>query len=131
MDFISKNVLIDGAHNPGGFKVLKKELLIFKKQRKIRNFIFVVGVQSDKDIKGMFKIINPLVSSIIFTKSDNPKASKPQELLRIFNKINYNKKSKAKIINNPKNALDYARKIIKKNELIVATGSIYMIGEVI
>ena len=131
MDFISKNVLIDGAHNPGGFKVLKKELLIFKKQRKIRNFIFVVGVQSDKDIKGMFKIINPLVSSIIFTKSDNPKASKPQELLRIFNKINYNKKIKTKIINNPKTALDYARKITKKNELIVVTGSIYMIGEII
>ena len=88
-------------------------------------------MQSDKDIKGMFKIINPLVSSIIFTKSDNPKASKPQELLRIFNKINYNKKIKTKIINNPKTALDYARKITKKNELIVVTGSIYMIGEII
>jgi len=131
MDFIEKNVLIDGAHNPDGFKVLKKELLIFEETRKIQNFIFVVGAQSTKDINEMLKIINPLVSSIIFTKSDNPKASKPQELLRIFNKINYNKKSKAKIINNPKNALDYARKIIKKNELIVATGSIYMIGEVI
>ncbi|HLC61777.1 MAG TPA: folylpolyglutamate synthase/dihydrofolate synthase family protein [Candidatus Nanoarchaeia archaeon] len=131
MDFIEKNVLIDGAHNPDGFKVLKKELLIFEETRKIQNFIFVVGAQSTKDINEMLKIINPLVSSIIFTKSDNPKASKPQELLRIFNKINCNKKSKAKIINNPKNALDYARKIIKKNELIVATGSIYMIGEVI
>ena len=105
--------------------------MIFEETRKIQNFIFVVGAQSTKDINEMLKIINPLVSSIIFTKSDNPKASKPQELLRIFNKINYNKKSKAKIINNPKNALDYARKIIKKNELIVATGSIYMIGEVI
>ena len=131
MDFISKNVLADGAHNPDGFRVLKKELLIFRKQRKINNFIFVIGVQSNKDIKEIFKIINPLVSSIIFTKSDNPKASKPEELLRIFNKINYNKKIKTKIINNPKTALNYAKKIAKKNDLIVVTGSIYMIGEVI
>ncbi len=131
MGFISKNVLIDGAHNPDGFKVLKKELYIFKKQRKINNFIFVVGVQSNKDIEDMFKIINPLVSSIIFTKSGNPKASKPQELLRIFNKINCNKKIKIKLIDNPKNALNYAKKNAGNGDLIVVTGSIYMIGEAI
>ncbi|MEK6891586.1 MAG: folylpolyglutamate synthase/dihydrofolate synthase family protein [Nanoarchaeota archaeon] len=131
MDFISRNVLADSAHNPDGFKVLKKELLIFKKQRKIKNFIFVVGVQSTKNVKLMLKIANPLVSSIIFTKSNNPKASEPQELLNIFNKINYNKKIKTKIINNPKDALNYAKKISGKNDLIVATGSIYMIGEII
>lgn len=129
MDFISRNVLIDGAHNPGGFKVLKKELLIFKKQRRIKNFIFVVSILTTKDIKNMLKIINPLVSSIIFTKSDNPKAARPEKLLKMFNEINKNKKIDKKTISNPKKALNYAKIIAKKSDLIVVTGSIYMIGE--
>ncbi len=131
MEFISKNVLADGAHNPDGFQVLKKELLIFKKKKKIKNFIFVIGVQSTKDIGLMFKIINPLVSSIIFAKSDNPKAAKSKDLMNIFNKSNRNNKINKKIIQNPKKALDYARKIARKNSLIVVTGSLYMVGEII
>jgi len=131
LDFIAKNVLIDSAHNPGGFRVLKKELMIFKIQRKIQNVIFVVGFQNDKDIDEIFKIIGPLASSIIFTKSGNTKAAKTKDLLRTFDKINKNHKINKKIINNPKNAMDYAKKIAEQNDLVVVTGSIYMIGEML
>ena len=34
-------------------------------------------------------------------------------------------------VNNPKMALNYAKKIAGKNDLIVITGSIYVVGEVI
>jgi len=129
MEFISRNVLADCAHNPAGFEALKKELLILKKQKNIENFIFVVGIQNDKEIATMLKVISPLISTIIFTKSRHEKATKPENLLKIFNKIN--KKIKTKIINNPKKALVYARKIANKNDLIVVAGSIYMVGEVI
>ena len=37
----------------------------------------------------------------------------------------------AKIINNPKEALSYAKKIAGRNDLVVVTGSIYMVGEVV
>ena len=131
LQFISKNILVDCAHNPSGFEILKKELMTIKKQRKIDKFIFVIGIQSDKNISIMLKIINPLVSVIIFTKSKHEKATEPNELLKIFNKINKNKKIKAKIINNPNKALNYAKKIVDKNDLIVVTGSIYLVGDVI
>ncbi len=131
LQFVSKNVLIDCAHNPSGFEVLKKELIILKNKKNIKNLIFVVGVQNTKDIEAIFKIINPLISTIIFTKSKNEKAAKPDELSRIFKKINNNKSIKTEIINNPKKALIYAKKIADKKDLVVVTGSIYMIGEVV
>ena len=131
LQFISKNVLVDCAHNPDGFKILKKELLIIKEQRKISNFIFVIGMQKDKDIEKMLKIINPIIGSMIFTKSNNEKSAKPQYLLKIFNKINKNQKINKKIIQTPRKALSYAKKFAGKNDLIVVTGSIYMVGEVI
>jgi len=131
LQFISKNVLIDCAHNPAGFEVLKNELKIIKNKKKIKGLIFVVGIQTTKDIKAMLKKINSLISKIIFTKSRNEKAAEPKELLRMFNEINKNKAIKIKLINNPKKALNYAKKIEGRNNLVVVTGSIYMVGEII
>src|SRR3989338_1518252 len=131
LQFISKNVLVDCAHNPSSFEVLRNELNVIKKQKNIKYFIFVVGIQSDKNITIMLKTVGPLISKIIFTKSKHEKASKPQYLLKIFNKVNKNKKFKTKIIENPKKALNYAKKIAGKNDLVVVTGSIYLAGEVV
>jgi folylpolyglutamate synthase/dihydropteroate synthase len=72
-----------------------------------------------------------LVSAIIFTKSKNKKAENPKQLLKIFNKINQNKPVKTKIIQNPRSAMGYARKISDKNDLVVVAGSIYLAGEMI
>ena len=131
LQFISKNVLVDCAHNHSSFEVLRNELNVIKKQKNIKYFIFVVGIQNDKNIPMMLKTINHLISTIIFTKSKNEKASKPQYLLEIFNKINTNKEIKTKIIQNSKKALSYAEKIAKKNDLIVVAGSIYLAGDII
>ena len=79
----------------------------------------------------MLKIISPIASAVIFTKSNNPKAAEPQYLLNKFNKMNIKKSIIKNIINNPKKALNYAKKITGKNDLVVVTGSIYMVGEVI
>ena len=86
MQFVSKNVLVDCAHNLSGFQSLKKELLLIKKQRNIENFVFVVAILNDKDIEAMLKTISPLVSTIIFTKPDNKRASSINELASIFKK---------------------------------------------
>ena len=125
--FLSKHVLIDCAHNPDGMKLLVNEL----KKLKFKEFIFVAGFSQDKDVKGILKIIQPLTSSIIFTKSKNEKASNPAQLLRAFNSLNKKNKINKLIIKNPKKALNYAKKISKKEDLIVVCGSIYMVGEVL
>jgi len=131
LQFVSKNVLIDCAHNPAGFEALKNEATAIKNKNKIKGFIFVVGIQADKDVKAMLKKINPLISKIIFTKSKNEKAAEPKDLLVMFNEINKNKSIKAKLINDPKKALNYAKKIAGRNDLVVVAGSIYMVGEIV
>ncbi len=149
LQFISKNVLVDCAHNPSGFEILKKELMLIKKQRNIQNFIFIFGIQSDKNIPLILKTIKSSVSTIIFTKSKHEKATKPQKLLKIFNTlenqrfsvprnfkkisraINKNKLIKTKTIENPRKALNYAKKIADKKDLVIVTGSIYLVGKVV
>ena len=97
----------------------------------------------------MLKTIKPLVSAIIFTNSRNEKAANPKKLLKIFNtlenqrfsvprnfkkispEINQNKSIKTRIIENPKKALNYAKKIADKKDLVVAAGSIYLVGELV
>ena len=131
LEFISRNVLVDCGHNSAGFQALKQELPIIKKQRKIKNLIFVVGILKDKEIDEMLNIVSPQVSSIIFTKSSNKRTADPQYLLNAFEKFNNKKSIKKFAINNPKKALAYAKKIAGKNDLVIVTGSIYMIGEVL
>lgn len=128
MQFISQNVLVDCAHNPSGFKTLRNELIKIKRNKKIDCLILVIGLQQDKDIKEIFKIIKPLASAIIFTKSKNKKSANPEDLSETFKKIDNNQKIETKILKNARDALDYAKKIAGKNDLVVVAGSIYMVG---
>ena len=118
--FIAKNILIDSAHNPPGFKTLVKEL----KNIDYNKLILIVGFSNDKDIKTISQIIKPLADKTIITKSDNEKAEKPKIMQKYF-------KTNSIIINNPKKALKYAKKIAAKNDLILVTGSIFLVGELI
>ncbi|MCH8067195.1 MAG: bifunctional folylpolyglutamate synthase/dihydrofolate synthase [Nanoarchaeota archaeon] len=115
--FIRKNILIDSAHNPSGFKTLVKEL----KNIHYHKLILVVGFSDDKDIKTMSKIIKNKANIVILTKSNNFKAAEPKTIKKYF--------KSSIIITNPKKALNYAKSIAKKNDLILIAGSIFLVGE--
>ena len=119
--FLEKNVLVDCAHNPHGFRVLSNEL----KNLNYKKLIVILGFSDDKDIASMSKIINPLASKIILAKSSNERAAEPENIKSYFNNKN------PVIINNPKQALNYAKKIAKKEDLILIAGSIFLAGELI
>ena len=120
LQFIEKNVLIDCAHNPHGFRILVEELETFNYGR----LIAVLGFSKDKDIHSMAEIIGSLASKIILTKSSNERAAEPQLIKKHFNK-------QVAIIKNPQKALKYAKKIARKNDLILIAGSIFLVGELI
>ncbi len=126
LEFISKNILVDCAHNLDAVKALKKELLKFKK--KYRGLYLIVGVLKDKDYKQILKELVPLAKEIIFVKAKIGRALEPK-ILAEYIQGNYNKNFV--IIEDVKKALQYARKIIKKDDLILITGSIYVVGEVV
>lgn len=117
--FLEKNILADCAHNPHGFKVLVKELMRID----YKNLIMVLGFSDDKDIASISKIISPLANKIILTKSQNERAAEPKKIKQYF--------KNSLIIKNPKKALNYAKKIAEKGDLILIAGSIFLVGELI
>ena len=114
--FINKNVILDCAHNPDGFKIIFNEL----KYLQYNKLIIIVGFLKDKDIKSISKIIKS--DKIIITKPKYERAAEPLKIKKYFNN--------AIIINDTKKALKYAKEIADKKDLILVTGSIYVVGEV-
>jgi dihydrofolate synthase/folylpolyglutamate synthase len=126
IEIIKENptIIIDGAHNIEGFKVLTETL---KNDFKYNKLILVVGILSDKKIFEMLKIILPISDIIITTKSTNKRAFSPLKLKEIIEKLNFQKKVIIK--NQVDEAIEYARSIAKNKDLICITGSLFTVGE--
>lgn len=122
LEFISKNILVDCAHNPPAIKALKKELL--KIRDKYKKLYLIIGILKDKDYKEMLKELVPLTDEIILVKPKIPRALEPKILAKEI-------KKDCIIIKDAKEALKYAKKTAGKDDLILVTGSIYVVGEVI
>ena len=121
-EFLEKNILVDCAHNPEGLISLRKEI---KKIRKnYEKIIAVVGILKDKDKKTMVETISKFSDYIIFTRPKSDRAEDPQELRKYTTK-------KREIILDVKKALKMAKKISNPKDLIVVTGSIYTVGEIL
>ena len=123
-EFIKKNILVDCAHNPAALNALAMELLNLKKEKKYKKLILVIGILSDKDIKKMMEIIEPFSDKIIITKAENPRAEEPSKIKKFVKNRN-----KVEIIKNIKNAVKYAEQIAAKKDLILVTGSCFVVGK--
>jgi len=71
----------------------------------------------------MVEIIDPVADIIIVTKSSNIRASSPKTLKEFF------KPKTTTIKNSILEAVEYAKKIAKKQDIIVITGSLFTVGE--
>jgi len=122
LEFISKNTLVDCAHNLDAVKALKEEIKNIKKNYK--NIYLIIGILKNKDYKNMIKELEPLAKRIILTKPSIPRALDPKILAKEVTKSFV-------VIENPGKALEYTTKIAEKEDLILVTGSIYVVGDVI
>ena len=122
LEFIDKNVLVDCAHNPAGALALKKEIIKIRKSYK--KIILIIGILKDKDKKSIVKILTPLADKVIVVRPKSERAASPKELVRFID-VPY------KIIYDVKKALSYAKTISTNKDLIIVTGSIYVVGEII
>lgn len=118
MQFISKNILLDCAHNPAAVKVLANEI----KKLDYKRLILLTGILKDKDAKNMIKTLNPLADHVIITHPDIDRASKPEHIAKFVEK-------EFDIIPNVCEAVGSARSLMKKDDLLLITGSIYTVGE--
>jgi dihydrofolate synthase/folylpolyglutamate synthase len=113
-------IILDGAHNIAGINALKKTL---KEDFVYDKLILVIGILSDKNIKEMLEIITPISEVVIFTKSQNSRAEDPKKLKEIINEKEVIVKDRIP------NAIDYAKEIASKKDMICITGSLFTVGE--
>lgn len=115
--------LLDGAHNPAGIDVLCRSL---KKDFSYRRLILIFGSLADKDYRRMLRKIVPLAKIIILTQLKTKRALPVNDIMETVKKMGY----LAIVTENVKQAIERAQAMAKKQDLICATGSLYLAGEV-
>ena len=116
-------ILFDGAHNISGAKALREYLDEFIKQP----ITMIFGTMKDKDLTEIGERLFPKAEKLILTKPDNPRAMEVSELKEFV--PTYCSKEKLFLSENVSNALKKAKEISTENDLILVTGSLYLVGE--
>jgi dihydrofolate synthase / folylpolyglutamate synthase len=127
-------LLVDVAHNPAGAWTLRAAIAELAQSRP-RTLIF--SCLRDKDLNEMAQILFPLFDAssgdsergkdhIIFAPIDNPRAASLQDLLAAAHALDVPAHAAPHLAA----ALAQARDVTPPGGLIIATGSVYLVGEV-
>jgi len=115
--------VFDVAHNPAGAWALRSAL---SEQYDERRLIFVFGAMRDKAIAEMAEILFPLAERVIATRPRNPRSAPPEEIQEAAQRTG----SQIDLIADVGEALQRARRLARTAAVVVVTGSIYLVGEV-
>lgn len=117
-------VILDGAHNPAKMRSTANAIRSLAKPN--QKVITVIGTKTTKDAGLMMRAIKPTIDTAVLTRPryEDHRFFAPQELARYFRGKPLIKFPRAT------DALKHAIKLARKNDLVVATGSLYLIGEV-
>jgi dihydrofolate synthase/folylpolyglutamate synthase len=118
--------VLDGAHNPSGARALAASLDSVLGERRPR--VAVIGVLDDKDAAGMLEALLPQVDRIVFTRSQNPRSLSPATLTTLEEKLGG---PPPETVSDPRAALERARELAGPDGSVLATGSIYLIADLV
>ena len=124
LEVLSNNpyVVIDGAHNIQGIKTLSTNI---KKYFKYENLHLILGILADKDVDEMIKIITPMAKEVYAVTPNSIRAELAEDLKNEI--VKYNTSCRA--FDEYEEAYLEALKNSKENDIILASGSLYMIGD--
>jgi len=115
-------ILLDGAHNPEATEILKKALETGYPRRRL---IAILGIMADKDIPAMMKDIVPRTDLLFLTKARNERAAS----LDLLEAESSSYEKPCRKFGTVAEALDEALIQAGKEDLILVTGSLYIVGE--
>ncbi len=119
---VGKNPLtiLDIGHNEQSIVELKKQL----KKENFNTLFLIVGFSKDKDISTLLNLL-PKAETYYFTKSSNERSIDPKIL-----KTKYNKENSV-VYTDYKEAFYGVKKVAKEEDLILITGSAFLIGDIL
>ena len=120
IEHVSPNpdIILDGAHNPAGARALARYLERFYGGRRLW---LIYGAMRDKAIDEVAGILFQLAAELVLTAPDTPRALRPETLSEFAGRGHVQPTVKA--------AIDYARASALPEDVIVVTGSLFVVGE--
>jgi dihydrofolate synthase/folylpolyglutamate synthase len=114
-------VVLDGAHNADGIAALAASLPEWLGDRRL---VAVVSVLDDKDAAAMFASLLPLCDDVVVTSNANPRALPAEALASLAG-------GAAHAEDDPRRALEVAKALAGEDGVVLATGSIYLIADLL
>lgn len=127
MELVSNDprVLVDGAHNAASVQALMRGI---GQHIPYDSMVMIFGCAADKDIRGMMEQIATGADKIIFTRAaGNARAADPKDLAELYTGLTEGRV--AQIAPDLEHALRTAATAVHREDLIVVTGSFYLVGE--
>jgi len=116
------DVYLDGTHNPAG----AREVLAFWRDHLAgRRIHLIYGAMRDKAIDEVAGLLFPRATTVILTQSPQPRSLSAEALLEMTSHL----ARAAEVIREPGAALDRALEIAEVDDVIFATGSLYLVGD--
>jgi dihydrofolate synthase/folylpolyglutamate synthase len=115
--------LLDGAHNPAGATALAESLAVSPWKKKRLTLLF--GCMKDKDAGSMIRQLLPCAGRVLTVGLDSNRSASPVALCRLWRRHNV----PATTFSNLQKALKALPRINRKTEPILATGSLYLVGQ--
>ena len=116
-------IMIDAAHNAASIRAL---IHAVGQNIPYDSMVVIFGCNNDKDVRGMLQNLQFGADKVIFTRSNSPKAISPQDLADIYTEI-CGKMCQAAL--SLGEALQLAKNAVTREDLILITGSFYLIGQ--
>jgi dihydrofolate synthase / folylpolyglutamate synthase len=128
LEVISDNPITihDGAHNPSGAAALAEALPAVIGERRPR--VAVMSVLEDKDAAEILRALLPSFDAAVFTRCANPRALSPATLETLAAKVGG---PPTETVPDPRAAVRRARELATRDGAVVATGSIYLIADLV
>lgn len=112
--------ILDGAHNPSGVEALAAAL-------PERDWVGVVSILDDKDAAAMLRAMLPRCRTFVCTAAPSPRALSPATLASLVEQLG----AAAEIVPAPRAAVARAQELAGPEGAVIATGSIYLIAELV
>jgi dihydrofolate synthase / folylpolyglutamate synthase len=118
--------LLDGAHNPDGMEALAEAASELRRDHD--RLVAVVSILDDKDAAGMLARLMPICDALVFTSSQNPRALPPPTLQSLARQLHG---PPSEVVPGPHAALQRARELAGRTGMVLATGSIYLVADLL
>ncbi len=122
--------ILDGAHNPQGMAELARALNVLLPRRR---FIAVVSILRDKDAAAMLAEIGHHCDILFFTENSSARSFSAEELTQLSEGLLApagERGPEVFVDKDPCSALRSAYKLASSNQVVLVTGSLYLIADV-